>query len=724
MRFPVYIQHDGTDCGPTCIRIIAKYYGKDYSLEYLRKKCQINAEGVSLLDISRTCQSIGFKTEGMKLSLKSLQRDIPLPTIVHWENNHFVIVYKFTKNKVYIVDPREGKLIYTVQEFAEHWIKDANEGVGFALSMIPEKKFFDHNGDGINGYDLKFVFKNLFKYRSLLIQLVIGLTIGNVLVLFFPFLTKAVVDLGIGNQDIGLVNLILIGQLTLHLSKSLIDILRGWILLHISSRVNISIISEFLAKMMKLPLSFFESKTTGDLINRVEDHSNINELLTGPSLTISFSLLSNLVFAYVLASFSVNIFLIFLGASILYVFWLTLFMRRRRALDFKHFRISSENRNVIIQIINGINELKIANSEELKRRDWEHVQAKLFKWNITNMKMEQVRSIGSFFINEGKNIFITYIAALSVIKGEFTLGTMLAIQYIIGQMNTPIQQLIILFKNIQDAQISLERMSEIKHMDNEINPRINYIQEFSSKSDITIENLSFSYPGSHTYALQDLNIKIPRGKVTALVGSSGSGKTTLLKLLLKFYEIEKGLIKLGDHNWQQINPEKWRSICGVVMQEGFLFNDTLANNIALGLEVNYDKLNEACRLANIKEVVDKFPLGFHTTIGSKGFGLSRGQIQRILMARAIYKNPWYVMLDEATNALDAKNEKVIINNLNKFFKGRTVIVAAHRLSTIKHADQILVIEQGKVVEQGDHQQLIQNRSHYYNLVKNQLELSK
>jgi len=726
-KFPFFKQLDAMDCGATCLRMIAKYYGKTYTLKFLREMCYTDREGVSLLGISDAAERIGLRTLCARLSFSNVKNEAPLPFIAYWRERHFVVVYKINKKYVYIADPGHGLLKLSITDFIKGWanFNNNNEEEGFALFLEPSPNFYEQEDDNKkNKVSLAYYFNYLKPYKKYFTQIFIGLIVSTAIQLIFPFTTQALVDIGINTQDISFIYLILLAQLILFLSRTTTEFIRSWLLLHITSRINISILSDFLIKLMKLPVSFFDKKVTGDIIQRMQDHSRIQDFLTTSSLNTLFSIINIIIFGGILAFYNIKMFLIFFFGSIVYLIWITLFLNKRKELDYKNFEQSARIQNSTIQLLSGMQEIKLQSCEKQKRWEWEKIQAKLFKLNIKSLVLGQIEGSGAGFINEFKNILLTFYAAKSVIDGEMTLGMMLASQYIIGQLNGPVIGLIGFTQTAQSAKISMERLGEIHNMNNEESESLTKEVLDSENSDISIENLSFQYGGPRsTYVLKDLNLKIPSGKVTAIVGSSGSGKTTLLKLLLKFYPTTEGKICFGNTNINDIQFKVWRDKFGVVMQESFIFSDSIAENIIIGTEkIQKEKLKEAAKIANIREFVEKLPLGYNTKIGPDGQGISQGQRQRLLIARAVYKDPKILLLDEATNSLDAQNEKVIINNLNDFFKGRTVVVVAHRLSTVKNADQIVVLDQGKVVEIGTHKQLIELKGSYFNLIKNQLEL--
>ena len=744
-KFPFYKQLDAMDCGPTCLRMVAKHYGKHYSLETLRQKSFIGREGVSMLGISTAAESIGFHTIGVHISFEQLV-EAPMPCIVHWKQNHFVVVYKIQctmnneqrtkgdipKGTVYVADPAQGLIKFTVQEFLPGWLSTKTEGQdeGVALLLEPTPDFYNAEGEKQDKTKLSFVLRYLRPYKKLIVQLFLGMLLGTMLQLIFPFLTQTIVDYGIGNNNLSFVVVILIAQLTLYVAQTAVEFIRSWILLHISTRINISIISDFLIKLMKLPIAFFDTKMIGDIMQRIGDHSRIEAFLTSSTLNTLFSFVNLIVFSIVLALYNLKLFTVFLVASILYVLWITIFLKKRKELDYKRFAQASAEQSNLYQLITGMQEIKLNNCEKQKRWEWENIQAKLFRVSIKGLALSQYQQSGAFFINETKNILISFVSAAAVIKGDMTLGMMTAVQYIIGQLNAPINQMIGFIQSAQDAKISLERLGEIHNREDEGfqctmigDVSVNGIVKTHGRASLQMENVTFRYDELSDNVLENITLEIPAGKVTAIVGMSGSGKTTIVKLLLGFYPPKKGEILAGGTNLKNIRPSDWRARCGAVMQDGFIFSDTIARNIAVGEEhIDGQRLLNAVRVANIEEMIDGLPLGYNTKIGQEGKGISQGQRQRILIARTVYKNPDFLFFDEATNALDANNEKVIMENLQQFFKGRTVVVVAHRLSTVKNADQIVVLNHGRIVEVGAHEQLTTLRGEYFELVRNQLEM--
>ena len=730
-KFPFYKQYDRTDCGPTCLRMMAKYYGKIYSPEYLRELCNITTEGVSVMGITDAAEKIGFKTLVANIDYETLEKQAPLPCIVHWRQRHFLIVYKIDKEKIYVADPDYGLIEYNKQKFVEGWqntryLNNSNEGL--VILLEPSSNFNEINEDKKEIKGFSSLLPYIEPYKKYTIQIIVGLCIISIIQLILPFLTQSIVDKGINYRELNFVVLVLIAQITLFFSQSFVSFIQNWLLLYVGSRINLTIASEFLIKLMKLPISYFDSKIPGDILQRLQDSDRLERFLTTSPSTV-FSLVNMLIFMGILAYYNIIILSIFLVGAILYVVWILFFMKKRAELDYKRFDESSGNSSSLLQIISGIREIKINGSEKRRRWGWEEMRIKLYKTSIQSLKLAQMQMIGASSINEIKNILISFIAAYSVIKGEMTLGMMLAVQYIIGQLNNPLLSLVQFFRDAQDAKISLARINEIHEIKDEYQiQETNH--ELPKNHSIEIQNVTFQYGGKNSkIILDDITLNIPQGKVTAIVGESGSGKTTLLKLLLKLYKQTNGKISIGGIDLRNIDTREWREACGVVMQDGYIFTDTIARNITESqsdLILDKSKLLHAVKVANIEEMIESFPTGYNTRIGpagTSGITLSGGQTQRTLIARAVYKSPQYLFFDEATSALDANNEKVIMENLNEFFTGKTVVVIAHRLSTVKNADNIIVLSKGKIIEQGTHNDLIKKRGAYFELVKNQLELS-
>ncbi len=651
-----------------------------------------------------------------------------MPCILHWNQEHFVVLYEISKNgkRYKVADPGKGLITYTKKEFESHWLSSMTDGEpsGIVMQLTPTEEFYKHDYEKTEEKrSFRFLFGYLKQYRRYFTQIILGLALGCVLQLLMPFLTQAIVDLGIKHKDIGFIWLILLGELMIVIGRTATDFIRRWLLLHISMRINISLVSDFFIKLLKLPMSFFDTKLMGDLLQRIGDHTRVQNFLTGQVLNVVFTFLSFIIFGIVLFVYDSFIFGIFAIGSVCYGMWIISFLRKRKVLDYELFEQQARNQNKTYQLITSMQEIKLQDCEQRRRWEWEDTQADLFTVQMKSLKLQQTQEAGSIFINEVKNIIITVLAATAVINGQMTLGAMLAVQYIIGQLNSPVEQFMQFIYSLQDVKISLERINEIHEGKNE-ETKGNQTTEFKSDKSICIENVDFKYdPHALRKTIEDVSFDIPEGKVTAIVGASGSGKTTLIKLMLGYYPVVSGSISIAGRNINEYNLKWWRRHCGVVMQDGVIFSESIARNIAVddgGIDV--ERLEKAARIANIHDYVMGLPLKYNTLIGRDGVGLSQGQKQRILIARAVYKNPDFIFLDEATNALDAKNERAIVENLDEFYKGRTVVVVAHRLSTVKNADQIIVLDGGHVVETGNHSTLIEKKGTYYNLVKNQLEL--
>ena len=721
------------DCGPACLAMVASHYGKDFGLQYLRDRSFITREGVSLLGISEAADKIGFKTISAKLKTEDLDNEL-LPCILHWNQNHFVVLYKITKNiftgkLIYkIADPGHGFISLSEEKFKKSWLSDLEKGV--ALFLEPTEEFFKQTPPKEEKLSIKYLLKYLKPYKNQMLQLFLLLLLGTLTTLIFPILTQKLIDEGVSKKDLPVISYILLAQLAFFFGNIIFGIFRNWIMLVVGTKINIQIISDFLKKLLKLPIKFFDTKLMGDFNQRIQDHERIENFLTSQSLLTLFSIITFSVFFGVLWYYDFRILVVYIVLTVISIIWSLYWMKKRKILDYFRFQQRSENQESIYEIINGVSEMKLNQFEDFKRREWEQIQQKLFKINIRILKLDQVQLSGFDFINQLKNIVVTFLAASFVVKGHMTLGALLSVSYIIGQMNSPVSQLISFFRSLQDAKLSLSRLNEVQnHPEEEQENQLpllskKYTEQNGIEKGIFFKNVSFQYEGPQSpYVLKDINLFIPEGKVTAIVGASGSGKTTLMKMLLKFYEPVSGEINFNHLNINDISPLDLRKNCGVVMQDGFIFSDTIERNIATNDEkINYEKLDKALQTANIKSFVEELPLGLNTKIGASGNGISGGQKQRILIARAVYKNPHFIFFDEATSALDAENEKIIHDNLQSFFKGKTVIIVAHRLSTVKNADQIIVLKNGEIVEQGNHQSLVDKKADYYNLVKNQLEL--
>ena len=728
--FKCIIQSDSMMCGITCLQMVCKHFGREVSLRTLSKLCVATSEGVSMLGVNEAANKLGLRTMCARTDFDTLSK-ATLPCVLHWNQNHFVVLYKVRKGRIfYVADPGKGLVKYNLEEFGKHWVSTASQGEekGIAMFLEPTLEFYSHKVDNEeedgSPRSFQFLFGYIKQYRKYFGQIVLGLLVGSLLQLILPFLTQSIVDVGIKNQNIGFIWLILLGQLMLTISRTAIDFIRRWLLLHISLRINISLVSDFFIKLLKLPMSFFDTKLMGDLMQRMGDHKRVNSFLTQQTLSIVFSLFTFIVFSIVLLSYNWLIFAIFMLGSLLYGGWLALFLRRRKVLDYELFEQQAINNNKTYEFITSMQEIKLQDCEQRRRWEWEDVQADLFGVQMKSLKLQQTQEAGSIFINELKNIVITVVAATAVIHGQLTLGMMLAVQYIIGQLNSPVEQLMSFFYSVQDVRISLERINEIHRMDDENGKQGLETSVTDETKGIDMENINFKYdPHALKTIIDDVSLTIPKAKVNAIEGASVSGKTTLIKLMLGYYPVLGGQITIGGTDVNTLNKKWWRRQCGVVMQDGVIFSESIARNIAVDDgEIDKERLQRSAEIACIHDYVMGLPLKYNTKIGRDGVGLSQGQRQRILIARAVYKNPDYIFLDEATNSLDANNERMIVEHLDEFYKGKTVVIVAHRLSTVKNADQIVVLYKGKVVEIGNHEVLTAKRGAYYNLVKNQLEL--
>ena len=734
-HFPNYRQSEVMDCGPTCLQIIEAYYGRNISLNKLRELCYTSRDGSSLLGLSDAAESLGYHSAGVNISWDQLCYDAPLPCIIHWGQNHFVVVYKIEKQRgkffVYVSDPAAGLLKYEEEAFLKSWIEikgsNGEPDKGITLLLEPSSAFFEKTIDE-QGKEIKFSLRHIVKYlkphRQNILQIFLAVIVASLLSLLLPFLTQSVVDRGVTLGKLGLVKVMLVAQLLIVVGQLANDLIRNWLMLHMTARVSISLISDFLAKLMRLPISFFDTKMTGDIMQRIQDHNRIQDFLTNSLLSIVMAVVLLIIYSAILGGYNLWILGIFLIGTSLYIGWVLAFLKWRRKLDYMRFQEAANNQSGIVQLIGGMQDIKLNNCEKQKRWEWERIQAKLFKISIKGLSLSQAQQIGGTFIDQTKNILISFLAAKSVIDGDMTLGMMTALTYIIGQLNAPVSQFISFAREYQDANISMERLGEIHNREDEEPNGTEKIHDIPEDAGLEFSGVTFQYEGPHSpKVLDSISLKVPHGKVTAIVGASGSGKTTMMKMMLGFYPPVEGTITLGGIDLKNYSESAWRRQCGCVMQEGYIFSNSIAENIALCDETpDMQRVRQAADVANIREWIEKLPLGYNTKIGADGHGLSVGQKQRILIARAAYKNSPYLFFDEATNSLDANNEKAIMENLDRLFEDKTVVIIAHRLSTVKNADNIIVLDSGHIVEEGTHAELTARKSYYYELVRNQLEL--
>lgn len=721
-KFPCDRQLDMMDCGPACLKMVARYYGKFYSMQFLRDKCGITREGVSLLDMGYAAESIGLHTLSVRVALKDLINKIPLPCILHWQNSHFVVLYSITKRKAFVSDPAKGLVTYTHQQFLDGWIKpNSDQGVVMALEPMADFSQLEEAEKKQRTKTFQSTLAYFLPYKTNFATIGIVMLLSTFLQAILPFISKAVIDVGIQTRDIDFINMVLIANVMIILSMTMSNVVRDWILMHIASRVNISLISDYLIKLMKLPVTFFENKMVGDILQRANDHERIRSFVMNNSLNLIFSAITFLVFAIILLIYNAIIFYIFLAGSFFYVAWIMIFLRIRKKLDWEYFELISKNQSYWVETVESIQEIKVNNYERPRRWRWETIQAKLYRVNLRVLSVNNAQGLGAQFIESVKNLIITFYCARAVISGDITFGVMISTQFIIGMLNGPIVQLVGFVQSFQYAKISFLRLNEVHQLADEDELMGNDPISLPLEKSLHVKNVSFQYTPNGSLVLKNVNLSIPEGKITAIVGNSGCGKSTLLKVLLRLYQPSYGEIYIGNMHINNVSLRQWREKCGVVLQDGKVFNDTVIRNIVLGDgDVDHQRLKEAVQIANISDDIEQLPLGYQTMLGEQGKGLSGGQKQRLLIARALYKNPDYLFLDEATNALDAINEQKIVRALNDASVGRTVLVIAHRLSTIRNADQIVVMKGGMVVEIGTHNSLMALKRFYYELVSSQI----
>lgn len=721
-KFPHYKQLDTMDCGPTCIMMIAKHYGKYISLQYLRDKCGMTREGISLLDIANASEVIGFRTHATMMGFESLKEKMTLPCIVYWQQKHFVVVYKIDRKCVYVSDPATGLIRYSYQEFCKNWLDNTEKGAVMALEPQTDFQEFSQGEPRRKYKALQSILAYLKPYKINLLHLFVVMLLITGIQTVLPFIMRAIYDVGIRTKDLDFIYILLIANILLILSTGLANILKNWLLAHLTSRLNIAMVSDYLIKLMKLPIAYFETKMIGDILQRASDHDRIKFFLSNVLINTFFSMLTLIVFGIVLFVFNINLFWVFLVGSLLYIGWILLFLKVQEKLDWKIYDLNAKNQSYWIETVNTIQDTKIANYDKKRRWKWEAIQSALYRVNLKSLTISQTQELGSQIINNLKNIVLTFISAKAVLEGSMTMGEMISTQFIIGFLNAPIAQLVTFIQYTESAYISFKRLAEIDQITSEENESNTNSFSLPANKNLMLQNVSFHYQGNKELILKNISIVIPENNITAIVGHSGCGKTTLLRLLLRFYQPSYGEILLGNLNLNSVSLSQWRKNCGAVLQDGRLYNDTILNNITLEDEnINYERVKEAVTIANIDKEIITLPLGYQTRIGETGRGLSHGQKQRILLARAIYQNPQFLILDEATSALDSENEDIILKHLETFFKNRTVVIAAHRLSTFKRADQIIVLHQGQIVESGKHEELLLMQGTYFKLIKSQLD---
>lgn len=721
-KFPFESQMDSMDCGPACLKMICKYYGKYYSLPYLRELCGITRVGASFFDLSNGAEKIGFHTLSVTTDIKNLYEKTPLPCIVQWNSNHFIVVYETTKTKIKVADPAKGMYSYTYENFKKGWYKKGKEyGVVLAIEPMANFNQIDPEKKIDQGKTYNYVLGYFTPFSKDLITISVIMFFATLLQGLLPFISKSIIDVGIQARDLSFINIVLIANIVIIISLTLSNATRDWLLLHIAARINLSMISDYLIKLMKLPVTFFENKMVGDILQRAQDHERIRSFIMNNSLNLIFSSFTFITFSIILLIYNPTIFFIFILGSLLYILWVLAFLKFRKNLDWESFVLVSQNQSYWVETVGAIQDIKINNYEKSKRWKWEKIQAKLYKVNLKVLNITNAQNIGAQFIMNLKNLTITFFCAGAVIKGQITFGVMISVQFIIGMLNAPLTQFIGFIIAGQYAKISFQRINEIHQLKDEEENFVSNSLEFPQSKSLYIHNLSFQYTQTSQFVLKQINLSIPEGKMTAIVGESGCGKSTLLKLLLRLYQPTIGEIHIGGMNISNFSLSNWRNQCGVVLQDGKIFNDSILNNIVLNdEEINYHRLKEAINIAHIGKEIEQLPQGYLTKIGEAGLGLSGGQKQRILIARSIYKSPHYIFLDEATNALDAIHEMAIINALQFAFEKRTLVIIAHRLNTIMNADQIIVLRDGAIQEIGNHEQLFKRKGHYFDLFSKQM----
>lgn len=732
MKYRVIMQHDSMQCGAACLLSVCHFYGRSgMSLEQMTEMCGVGRDGVSIYDLNKAARRLGFETLCAKLTLSDLL-DITLPCILFWNASHFVVLFEARGGRYVIGDPALGVVERSEAEVSQAWLAaDDDDGVlrGVVLGLSPTDDFSCGGDCGVQSLSLRKSLPSLWTYvrphRWCIAQLAAGLAFGCVVQLILPFLSQAVVDVGVGLRDVGSLWTLVIAQMALMLGRAAAGFVRSWILLRIGTRVNIAMVSDFLAKLMRLPMTFFDKKLTGDILQRMGDYSRVRDFFTSQALDALFALSSVAVFAFVLGCYSLRLFAVFLVGSLAHAAWLSFFMRRRRVLDYELFRRQALCSNKTLECVSSLHEVKLQGCGARRRAEWEASQEALVSTQAQSLALSQRQEAGSVVIAEGKNIVMTLCSATAVMSGDMTMGMMLATQFIAGQLVSPIERLTRFAYAAQDVRVSLERILSVSRMPDEDDGRNASPVDVDWRLGVEFRHVSFAYSPSECGhpAVDDVSLYFPSGKVTAIVGASGSGKSTLIKLLLGFFEPQEGDVSVGGVELSSLPMEWWRGQCGIVMQDGVIFSDSVARNIAMADdEPDMRRVREAARLACADGFISDLHAAFETKIGAEGQQLSKGQAQRILLARAVYRNPSLLILDEATNSLDTVSERRIVDNLASFCAGRTTIVIAHRLSTVRNADNIIVMSGGRVVERGTHNELAKLHGYYYELIKNQLDI--
>ena len=727
--FRQVFQTDSMDCGAACLCMIARHYGKKYSMRFFRENAHISREGISMLGLSMAAEKVGFRTLSAKITVEQLAEQIALPCILHWDGRHYVVCHRVSgkgSDRVFhICDPAIGKIRVRGDELRSHWLSGhlGEEEVGLAMQLEPAPDFREKQPeDPADGFGLLFFSRYILPHKWQLAGLLFGALVVMTMGYFLPFISQSVVDIGILGRNMDFIVLMMAMQLMISFSQTTVMFMQGWVSLHVNTVINVRLISDYLGKLARMPLPFFEVRTLGDILQRIGDHDRIKSFLMNDLTDIVFATVTFVTFSVVLGIYNWRILAIFLLGNTAYALWVVSFMHYRRELDNRVFQQSATLQNNMVQFIRGMQEIKLNNLEERKCREWESLQAGLYRLGRRGLMIGQVQQAGLLVFSTTTGIAISYMTARRVVDGEMTLGMMTSLSFILGQVSGPIGSFIGFIQRYQDARISLERLGDIHARKEGGMDEGTGRNGMPTGKDIRFRNVSFSYNGmDRDMVLKDISFTIPQGHVTAIVGRSGCGKTTLMKLMQGFYQPVHGTVEVGGTPLPDISLREWRTHLGAVMQDGYIFSDSIAGNVAVDEDADMARVEDALEAVNMKGFVHSLPNGTDTKIGEDGLQLSQGQRQRILLARVIYKRPEYIFLDEATNSLDTKNENDIMAYIKKNLKGHTVIIVAHRLSTIRDADSIVVLENGRVAEQGVHSQLLCNKGIYYQLVQAQLD---